>query len=142
VGDIQVHLINFIKSEAFKRLYKELQQLPKLNINDINSWGNDTSDWFLREEEPATIRQETIEVDIPSPPHTPWPQSNPELNNWATTSTGIETGIDNHGWTSINRVTQEQGIKLPLKSNIITEYSQLTIRTTILSSITRRPSGF
>jgi hypothetical protein len=37
------------------------------------------------------------------------------LNNWATTSTGIETGIDNHGWTSINRNSQEkeQGIKLP-----------------------------
>jgi hypothetical protein len=81
VGDIQVHLINFIKTEAFKRLYKELQQLPELNINDINSWGNETSDWFLREEEPATIRQESIEVDIPSPPHTPWEQSNPELNN-------------------------------------------------------------
>jgi hypothetical protein len=83
VGDIQVHLINFIKSEAFKRLYKELQQLPELNINDINLWGNDTTDWYLREEEPATIRQETIEVDFPSPPHTPWPQPNPEINGWA-----------------------------------------------------------
>jgi hypothetical protein len=105
-------LINFIKSEAFKRLYKELQQLPELNINDINSWGNDTSDWFLPEEEPATIRQETIEVDIPSPPHTPWPQSNPKLNDWATISTGIKTGIDNHGWTSINGKDKEQGIKI------------------------------
>jgi hypothetical protein len=82
---------------------KRLCALGKLNINDINSWGNKTSDWFLREEELATIRQETIEVNIPSPPHTPWPQSNPKLNNWAETSTSIETGIDNHGWTSISR---------------------------------------
>ena len=58
------------------------KQLPELNVNNINSWGNNTQLWFNPQPE-EDVQIASLEIKQETPEYSPWSIGNKELNEWA-----------------------------------------------------------